>query len=190
MNNFSAIPPKEDFIELGSFGQTHGLKGEVNFAAFSELAFRLSPDDFIFVESDNLLVPYRIVTIRPRNSADFLISVRGINSSDEASRISGCSVYANPQDYSERIAELSVDDDQEGYFAEDLIGFETYDSDGKHLGTVKDFDDSTLNVLLLIEKLNGDERFFIPFVEEYITEINPEGHAITVSLPEGFEDLN
>ena len=56
-------------------------------------------------------------------------------------------------------------------------------ADGKRIGTVTDVDDSTANVLFVVDGNNGE--LYIPVVDDFILEINEQDRFIIVDLPEG-----
>ena len=57
------------------------------------------------------------------------------------------------------------------------------------IGTVSSVDDSTENVLLVINDEKGEE-LLIPAVESFIKDIDMEERKIRVELPEGLIGLN
>ena len=79
---------------------------------------------------------------------------------------------------------------------EDLVGEMTWDSfigyqvidevQGK-IGEITDVDESTINVLLQIDR--EGEEVLLPAVEELILSADHENKRLIVSLPEGLLDL-
>ena len=52
------------------------------------------------------------------------------------------------------------------------------------LGTISDVDDTTINVLFVIEKEDGDE-LLLPAHEEFILDIDHKKKRVKVDIPEG-----
>ena len=57
-----------------------------------------------------------------------------------------------------------------------------------YLGTLSAVDDSTANVLLVIERADGEEML-VPACEEFIVGFDRHQRTITLQLPEGLTDL-
>ena len=68
-----------------------------------------------------------------------------------------------------------------------FIGFQVFDKDGKLIGTIKDIDESTENVLFIIH--NGEKEILIPVSEDYILHIDEKQKSIHMDLPEGLLEL-
>jgi 16S rRNA processing protein RimM len=74
-------------------------------------------------------------------------------------------------------------DEEAGYF----VGFEVVEENHGKIGTITDVDQSTENILFVIE--TDDDEILIPAVEEYITDIDHEKKIIRLRLPDGLLDL-
>ena len=85
-------------------------------------------------------------------------------------------------DYFETDGETFVDPD-------DIEGYEVVDSRLGDLGKVKEVNDATANVLLVVDTPDGDE-LLVPFVDEFVEEIDQDNKRIVVSLPEGLLEIN
>ena len=88
---------------------------------------------------------------------------------------------------SEEVAEEDSND-EDGFYAEDFIGFGISTDDGALNGTITDVDDSTENVLFIVTADNG-KTHLIPVAEELITEIDTDARHITVELPSGLLEI-
>ena len=53
---------------------------------------------------------------------------------------------------------------------------------------IRDYDDSTPNVLLIVESPDG-RTLYLPFADEFFLDIDPDGMTVTMDLPEGITDL-
>ncbi len=78
--------------------------------------------------------------------------------------------------------------DDDGFYAADLIGYTIVHADGRPVGKITDINDSTENALFIIQSPDGTDKY-IPIADELIDEINPENRYITMTLPEGLLDL-
>ena len=84
-------------------------------------------------------------------------------------------------EYEELAAEYGCDEEPADLF----IGFKVIDVEStKEIGTIVDIDDSTENVLFVVE--DAEEReVLIPIAEEFIDGIDHDGRCIYMNLPLG-----
>ncbi len=80
------------------------------------------------------------------------------------------------------------DNDEEGFYASDLVGYTIVHADGRPVGKITDINDSTENALFIVQLPDGTDKY-IPIADELIDEINTEKRYIVMTLPEGLLDL-
>lgn len=175
---------KEDIVAIGKFQKTHALQGELN--AIVDVQEDYAEDDKPFiVDVDGIYVPFYIESIRPKGSTSYLVKLAGVDSQEEAQQFVNKEIYAMRSDlidYFETDGETFVDPD-------DIEGYEVVDSRLGDLGKVKKVNDATANVLLVVDTPDGDE-LLVPFVDEFVEEIDQDNKRIVVSLPEGLLEIN
>ena len=86
-------------------------------------------------------------------------------------------------------AEIYMDKDEapmpEGsYRYADLLGMEVYDEDGKLLGTIKDIQRFAPKSNLRIKGVHGKD-FYVPFVDEFVKDIDIEKKKMTIHVIPG-----
>jgi 16S rRNA processing protein RimM len=69
------------------------------------------------------------------------------------------------------------------------VGFTAQDVNHGVLGTIIDIDETTANVLFLVENGQG-RQLMLPAQDELITEIDHDNKMITFDLPEGLVTMN
>lgn len=173
---------ENQITEIGRFNQPHGIKGEINAVISDGAEF----DDLscIILDIDGIFVPFFISGVRQRGSHSFLIMIDGIDNEQKAASIANKPIYA----LSDEIRLTDDDFDEDGFYAEDFIGFEISTTDGELNGTIADIDDSTENVLFIVNADNG-KTHLIPVADELITDIDIDNRHITVDLPSGLLEL-
>lgn len=171
-------------MAIGKFQKTHALQGELN--AIVDVQEDYAEDDKPFiVDVDGIYVPFYIESIRPKGSTSYLVKLAGVDSQEEARQFVNKEIYAMRSDlidYFETDGETFVDPD-------DIEGYEVVDSRLGDLGKVKEVNDATANVLLVVDTPDGDE-LLVPFVDEFVEEIDQDNKRIVVSLPEGLLEIN
>lgn len=175
--------PRADLTPIGRFIKPHGIKGELSAAIEYD---GVEPADLrcVFVYVDGLAVPFFIESARWRGTQGVLLTLEGVADENQARFFAGREIFAQNSE----LPEDDGDDDEDGMYLSDLEGY-TVISDGTALGTVAGFDDSTANVLLMVDTPGGN-RLLIPAADEFFISIDPESKTIEMSLPAGLTDLN
>ncbi len=154
---------------------THGLRGEVRALYFAD-----SPDFFHSVEY--LLTPQgeklHIENLRAQKGA-LLIKFREINAVEEAEKMKGTALSVSP----EQLESLPEDT----YYISELLGSRIETADGEYLGTLFDMVEAGSGYIMEIQKENK-KHILIPFVDEFLEEVNASEKRIKVKLIEGLAD--
>lgn len=173
---------KEDVIEIGKFLKPHGLKGELNAVLDVDDTYAEDGNPLI-VEMDGILVPFYVESFRPKGSEACLVKLAGIDSQQDSRQFVNKIVYGLRSDLENYFDSEDLD------IESDLIGFKMFDKELGEIGNVIDIDDSTANVLFVVE--SPEQRMiYVPAAEEFITAIDDERKIIETSLPAGLIDLN
>ena len=78
--------------------------------------------------------------------------------------------------------------DDDGYYDHDLEGLCVW-HDGAEIGTVSGVVETINRSLLEITFADDDRTALVPFVDEFIAEVDLEAGTITITPPEGLLDL-
>lgn len=171
-----------EIIAIGLLLKPHGIKGEITMHIDRDVD--VASLRCIVLNIDGIYVPFFIDSTRPRSSESVLISISGIDSEVKAQDICGKDVFALRTD----INSFTSEDDSNGFYLSDLIGYKLVADNGTYLGEVESFDDSTENWLLIVK--NENTTIYIPIADEFIVGINNKDLVLTMSLPDGLIDLN
>lgn len=161
----------------GEFNKPHGIKGEIS-ASFDPRV-DVGALKCVVAEVNGLFVPFFIDAIRSRGADAVLLTIDGITDENEAKLLSRKPLYLLNGD-----AALAADDEDDGFYAEDLVGFSVLDEDGAVIGKIAGVDSTTANVLFVIDRPDGSEAL-VPVADEFIDGIDPESATITLRLPDG-----
>lgn len=161
----------------GEFNKPHGIKGEIS-ASFDPRV-DVGALKCVVAEVNGLFVPFFIDAIRSRGADAVLLTIDGITDENEAKLLSRQPLYLLNGD-----AALAADDEDDGFYAEDLVGFSALDEDGAVIGKIAGVDSTTANVLFVIDRPDGSEAL-VPVADEFIDGIDPESATITLRLPDG-----
>ena len=174
---------REELIAIGHYNKPHGIAGElsatldVDFDVLDSLTCLVS-------DIDGIYVPFFVNACRPKSSETVLLTIDGIDSEQEATRLVNRDIYALKRDYNQ----ASDDADADGYPLDYFIGFELQDSDGTGVGEIIDVDEQTENAIFIIQ--NGDNQLMVPANDDLIVEFDIDKRVMVMDLPQGLIDLN
>ncbi|MDO5017461.1 MAG: hypothetical protein Q4E10_03750 [Porphyromonas sp.] len=173
-NRYPPLTP-DQLTPYGTIRKTHGHQGEIVVGLVDDSYLDLDPV-FLFLVRDEIPVPYRVLDIR--GTADrLIISLDGITDLSSAEETVGHAL----------LIALSELPQSETPLPRTLTNFgidrwELYHTDGAFIGQVVEVEESTSNRLLVVEQTDGT-RVLIPFAEEWLTDIVPERHTLTLDFP-------
>ena len=173
---------REEIIEIGIFNKAHGVKGEISATIDCEIdVFRKF--SCIVVEIDGIFVPFFAESIRPKSQETVLLNIDGFDSDVAVKILVNKTIYVLKAEYSEISSSENCDELPIDYF----IGFTVRAADGKVIGEIVDVDDTTDNVLFVVETANG--TYPIPAVDDFILDIDEDEKILELDLPDGLFDL-
>ena len=163
---------KPDLQYLGEFIKLFSFKGEI--ILYSDNTINLIENlDTIFIDIDGAFVPFQIKKSKSHKKNIFRVLLEGISSESEAKDFLKKSVYINKLENQNNINNI-------------VDNFNIYNNN-EYLGIVV----STINKTgqTIVEVKMSKKTVLIPFVDEFIVEINYEEKKIQMILPEGLLDI-
>jgi 16S rRNA processing protein RimM len=172
------MSPQPPTLEVGYVARVHGLKGELAVKTFD-------PESEVLLSVRRLVIRLRsgeerTVTLeaaRPAAEAT-LISLAGVTSRSAAEAFKGATVLVHREDLSPPA--------QGEWFQGDLLGLEARTPEGKPLGRVTEIW-NTGPVPVLVVEGGGPEPLMVPFVDEFVPEVDVPGGVLVVRPPEMLE---
>ena len=156
----------KDKVLIGQITGTFGIKGELKVYSESDFVeYRFRKNAKIYL-SDNL--EYTVSSSRT-HKGNVLITINDINDLNLVLDKVGMKIYAPSDD------EPPLNDEE--YYVDDLVGLKVINQHDENIGTVKDVIEIPSGYLLEIID-DKDNRFLLPFVDEYITEITDDSIII------------
>lgn len=169
---------REDIVRIGKYAKPHGVKGELSFY-FTDDSFDGSECPFLISELDGIPVPFALEDYRFKSDTTALVKLKNINSEEQARMLSNKEVFF-PKEYLKEPEEGSAG---WNYY----VGYTLVDQNQRTIGTIVAIDDSTLNILFVVETDNTE--LLIPAAEEIIIDTDKENKKLSVDLPDGLLDL-
>lgn len=164
-----------DLLEVGKIVNTHGLRGEVKVAPWTDTPDVFEDLEYVYCGDEKLTV--RNVKYQKNN---LIVRFAEIASIEEAEQ------YKNKVLTAERnmLGELP-----EGtYYIADLIGLDVVDDTGRHIGIIADVFNTGSNDIYEVKR-EGAKPLLLPVIDEVVLNISLENKTVTVHIMEGLEDL-
>lgn len=164
-------------VRIGRVVKTHGIRGEVVVETTTDdPEGRFAPDAVIEGRQGGRTESLRIRSARPHKGR-LLLALSEITDRTSAESLRGMEFFA-PADES----------DDDGYYDHDLEGLRVR-HDGAEIGTVSGVVETINRSLLEITLADDGRTALVPFVDEFIADVDLEAGTITITPPEGLLDL-
>jgi 16S rRNA processing protein RimM len=172
------MSPPSPTLEVGYVARVHGLKGELAVRTFD-------PESEALTSVRRLVLRLRsgeereLALLAARRAADAtLVSLAGVASRSGAEAFKGATVLVHRED-------LPPPGEGE-WFQGDLVGLEARTPDGVPLGRVTEIWNTGPVPNLVIEG-PGPEPLVVPFVDEFVPEVDVQAGVLVVRPPEMLE---
>ncbi len=169
--------------KVGKVKEPHGLKGDLYILVFSKAIDWLEDiENFILATGDDPTSGkiFEIEKVKPFKDG-LMLKPKGINNRNESDLLKG-KMFFIPD-------EVLVSEEGETIYLSEVLGFEVVDPENKLLGKITSFSSNGVQDLLVLEKVEGGTAE-VPFVEDFIVEIEFENKKIIMDLPEGLLNLD
>ncbi len=160
-------------LTVARIGRAHGLKGEVTVEVRTDI-----PED--------RLVPGERFETEPASSGP--LTITGVRVQAGRWYVRFAEITTREQAEAARGVELTLDgaesDEEDAWYVHQLVGLAAVRPDGSAIGEVADLLTMPAQDLLVV-KQPGGHRAMIPFVEEFVPEVDVEGGRVVLTPPYG-----
>jgi 16S rRNA processing protein RimM len=173
--------PKNNCVKVGFVQKPHGIQGELVIRFDQEFYETLEECPILFLEIDNLLVPFFISEegLRFKSGEAVIANLEWVDSDKKAKALCGLSVFVDQGD-------VIVFEDEMSTSA--LIGYQLFDETLGLIGEITEVNDFSGNVLLSVT-YQGKEAM-VPLNEDLIVRLDEGLREIELQIPEGLFDLD
>ncbi len=168
---------KDDLLRVGTYVNTHGVKGEIKVYPHTDDVERFLDLDSFYMDTKKGLIKYEINNVKFfKNMA--ILKLKGIDNINDIEKYKGSDLLIT------RDQAVPLEDDE--YFICDIIGAKVI-ADGEEFGVVKDVLMTGANDVYVVKANNGKEVLF-PVIPSCITDIDVENHIVTAHIMPGLLD--
>ncbi|MCR5505649.1 MAG: ribosome maturation factor RimM [Bacilli bacterium] len=166
-----------EYLLLGTIIDSHGLDGTLKVFSstnYAEERYQEGNHVFLFDPNSKERKEYVVIDYRPHGRTD-LVTLEGITTPEQAKALKG---------YEIQIIKDANDLEEGYYFYSDLRGCSIVDKDGKEYGIVKEVEEFPAQITLRVARKNAKD-FFVPFLKDFIVNVDIENKKITINVMEG-----
>lgn len=166
---------KKEFLEIGKFVGTHGVRGMVRIQPWSDDGEFLTKFKKFYLENGKTKI--EMSKIAPHGNV-VIAAVKGVGSIEDAEKLRGQVLYIKRDD-----AHLP-----EGrYFISEIIGSQVFDADTDVLlGALTDVSPTGANDVWHIT--NNDKEYLVPAIPDVIVDVNIDSDTIKIRPLKGIFD--
>ena len=158
---------KDDLILFGRIVKTSKEDGNLFIKPFEEIEYKNI--DFLFVEIDGTYIPFKINEIKKIKKNSLEIKFEFINNPKDAAEIVSKNVFIE-----KKFCTYKEENKNE------IIGYIVIDEDLSKLGEIVNIINNNIQKLLEIRKNDSTKSFLIPYVNEFIFNIDHSKKTIYV----------
>lgn len=158
----------KQFLEAGEIVSTHGIQGEIKILPWADSPEFLLKFKTFYIDNK----PVEVLSSRVHKTC-VLAKLNGIDTPEAAVALRGKKVWIDRSNV--KLPKGTV-------FIADLIGCRVLDDDGNEIGSIKEVLTMPSSDVYVIE---GEHKYMIPSVKEFVKEINVEERFVRVHLIEG-----
>ena len=166
-----------EYLSLGTIIDSHGLDGTLKVFSstnYAEERYQEGNHVFLYDPKTQERKEYTVVDYRPNGRTD-LVTLKEITTPEDAKKFKGFEI---------QIIKDRNDLEEGYYFYSDLRGCTIIDKDGKEYGIVKEVEEFPAQITLRVKRNNGKD-FFVPFIKQFILNVDIDNKKITVDIVEG-----
>ena len=175
-----------DQLLVARIGKPHGLHGEVTVQAHTDDPERRFVPGVVFgTEAPaGSGVPRALTLATARLHREiWLLGFEQVPDRTGAEGLRGTRLFLTLGDVID-----DVDDDDDGWYEEELVGLAVVDTTGATLGQVAGLETGAAQDLLVVA-LTGGGQALVPFVEEIVPEVDTEAGRVVLDPPPGLLEL-
>lgn len=168
----------DNLVIIGTIVGTHHLTGTVKVNSIFE-EFDVIVGERVLLEKGDVRKLLTIKNAKRLNEKKLIINFVEINNIEQAKEINGFQIKIR--------RDLLPEKNENEFYIKDLLGIDVYENDEK-IGEVLDVMETAAHEILIIKDTVSKEEFMIPFIKQFVEEIDFKNNRINVKLIEGMRE--
>ena len=167
-----------NLVIIGTVVGTHHLTGTVKVNSIFE-EFDVIVGERVLLEKGDVRKLLTIKNVKRLNEKKLIINFVEINNIEQAKEINGFQIKIR--------RDLLPEKNENEFYIKDLLGIDVYEY-GEKIGEVLDVMETAAHEILIIKDIVNKEEIMIPFIEQFVEEIDFKNNRINVKLIEGMRE--
>ena len=166
-----------EYLSLGKIIGSFGVDGTLKIYSTTNMSnkrYQKGNIVFLYNPQTQEREVHTVLAFRHSGNFDF-VKLDGIDNPE---------VIQSLKSYEIHVEKDQKDLDKDTYFYSDLRGCKVVDQDGNEIGTVREVEEFPAQLTLRVMR-SGKQDFFVPFVKQFIKEVNIENKVILIEKIEG-----
>lgn len=160
-------------VNIGKIINTHGIRGELKIYPTSDNADeRFMPGETVYLSFNKKEVSFEIESVRVHKGV-LLVVFKDHHDINLVEKYKGCILYV----------EADHEEDEDDFYYFELIGCKVFEND-QLIGEVTEILETQAHEILRVKRENNAD-VLIPYVDEFIMDVDVDEKVITVQLIEG-----
>ena len=166
-----------EYVSLGTIKDSFGLDGTLKIFSTTNMSKkRYAKGSKVFLVNPQTGEKEEKEVLAFRHSEPFdFVKLNGIDNPEDAKALKG---------YEIQVIKDKKDLEKDTYFYSDLRGCQIVDDKGNLLGIVKEVEEFPAQLTLRVKR-NGKPDFFVPFIKQFIKDVDIENKRILIEIIEG-----
>lgn len=186
MKSNSKTETNNEYIKVGLISDGHGLRGDVYAIIFSGDVSWIDELEEIYLmpvgQTDpKKLKPFEVKKIKPFKKG-FIAQLENVTDRNQSDALKKQEVWVP--------ADLFISEDGDQPYLQELLDFAVQDKQLGLIGNIEDFSSNGEQDLFVLDKKINGQSIEIPFVKEFVIEIDYKNKKMMLDLPEGLIQIN
>ena len=169
------------YRHVGKVFDAHGIRGDLYCLVFSgDADWSLDLKSLILSKNEST-EEYKVKKSKLFKKG-FIVTLEGISDRNAAEKLKAAEIWVHENTF--------VSGDGETLYLSEILNFEVSDQKSGVIGKVVDFSSNGAQDLLIVQSADEGPAYEIPFVEDFVVNIDFKKHQILMDLPEGMLSFN
>ena len=169
----------EDYLRVGVFANTHGLRGEIKVYPTTDDINRFRSLERVILDTKKAPLHLEVEGVRFIKNM-VILKFKGIDDINQIEKYKGCDLLVTRED--------AVPLEEGEFYLADILGMPVEDETGRALGKIREVLQTGANDVYILDRPDGRE-LLLPAIPSCILDIDFEAGRMRVHLLDGLEEL-
>lgn len=169
----------EDYLRVGVFANTHGLRGEIKVYPTTDDINRFRSLERVILDTKKAPLHLEVEGVRFFKNM-VILKFKGIDDINQIEKYKGCDLLVTRED--------AVPLEEGEFYLADILGMPVEDETGRALGKIREVLQTGANDVYILDRPDGRE-LLLPAIPSCILDIDFEAGRMRVHLLDGLEEL-